>query len=107
MNLPDNLFDSDFVGENTQPIRLPLPHGETNPRKLYSYTNPDNDELHEALWQCRHGKPSGAQLRRVVSAAMDYMHLTTYPLGQEHCVSQLRDIWRARRARAKETTRDD
>ncbi|MCC6649040.1 MAG: hypothetical protein IT374_26165 [Polyangiaceae bacterium] len=48
-----------------------------------------------------HGEraPTPGEVARVLMLAGDYLHLTRYVLGQEHCVRQLRDLWRARRAR--------
>lgn len=39
------------------------------------------------------------QMVVLFTLAQGYLDLTTYELGQEHCVSKLRDIWRARRGR--------
>lgn len=80
-------------------IRIQLPHDEPDGRKRYSMTDPDTERLHDAMHKCRYGSPSKADLGILTSAVADYIHLTTYELGQEHCVRNLRDIWRARRAR--------
>ncbi len=86
--------------------RLKLPHGETDPRKTYSF--PDTDALSEAYAEAYdrhfHQKKSltNSQVRVLLSLAQGYLALTTYVLGQECCVKKLRDIWRARRARMKE-----
>ena len=82
-------------------IRMRLPHGETDHRKRYSFSDPDSERLIEALDRCRYGTPTREDVLLVLGVASDYMHLTTYELGQEHCVRQLRSIWRARRARAR------
>jgi hypothetical protein len=89
-----------------------LPHGETEERKRYAMPDPDAlgpsyGRLYDATWY-RHpfGTPlpetievSREDLRRLLSLANGYLTLTTYELGQEHCVSKLRDVWRARKAR--------
>lgn len=88
------------------PLRIRLPHAETDERKRYSMTDPDSARLRGAMRRCRYGKPTREDLLAVLGAATDYLHLTTYELGQEHCVSQLRDVWRARRARRREARSD-
>ena len=92
---------------------LRLPHGETRPEHRYSMPDPDGlaaDYLaaREKLY------PGGledlpkvvvlgrVELEHVLRLAGAYLDLTTYELGQEHCVGKLRDIWRARRARPGE-----
>lgn len=77
---------------------LRLPHGETDENKRYSFPDPDDEGNIDALWTMRYGEPTRAQVLRALSLAQAYMALTTYELGQEHCVGKLRDIWRARRA---------
>jgi hypothetical protein len=83
--------------------RLKLPHGETNPTKLYSFPDPDaNLEAWKAVnsWRYWNGPlPTPGQVSAVLDLAYGYLDLTTYELGQECCVRKLRDIWRARRAR--------
>lgn len=91
---------------------LRLPHGETRPERRYSMPDPDGlaaDYLavREKLY------PGGledlpkvvvlgrVELEHVLRLAGAYLDLTTYELGQEHCVGKLRDIWRARRARVE------
>jgi hypothetical protein len=86
-------------------LRIRLPHGETDRDKTYTLADPD--ALHDALWRVNHAwardqAPDRGDLARVLMAAGDYEHLTTYALGQECCVQQLRDLWRARRAREAE-----
>ena len=79
-------------------VMLKLPHGETDLAKRYSMPNPYNEEIRHALEQCRHGEPRRVDMLLVLSLADAYIHLTTYELGQEHCVRQLREFWQARRA---------
>ncbi|MEL6705730.1 MAG: hypothetical protein AAFP15_15800, partial [Bacteroidota bacterium] len=69
-----------------EPLRIRLPHAETDKRKRYSMTNPDSERLRDAMYRCRHKKPTREDLLVVLSAASDYIHLTAYELGQEHCV---------------------
>lgn len=76
-----------------------LPHDESNERKRYSFSDPDSERIAEAMDRCRYGTPTREDMLVVLGVACDYVHLTTYALGQEHCVGQLRAIWRARRAR--------
>ena len=86
-----------------------LPHSETDERKRYTMADPD--ELDAAYSRVRsevfpfHRAASTPtvtvdrnDLARLLFAVDCYLHLTTYELGQEQCVRQLRDIWRARRA---------
>lgn len=89
-------------------LRMKLPHGETDPRKTYSM--PDPDALAKTLSDARHAVFTGDLTPRshvtltyfravaLVTLAEGYMDLTTYELGQGHCVATLRDIWRKRRA---------
>ncbi len=56
--------------------------------------------------QATNTDPDPGDLRTLLSAVSDYLHLTTYELGQEHCVRQLRDMWRYRRAVTKESDDD-
>jgi len=88
--------------------RLRLPHDETDERKRY--TMPDPDALIELVRSARdktYPHDFGAfdpsvitreEMVALTSLAEGYFVLTTYELGQEHCVQKLRDIWRARRA---------
>jgi hypothetical protein len=90
---------------------IKLPRGETDTRKTYVF--PDPDALGQLLWRTRYAylypvgidepRPSTVDvargdLEKLLAYAEAYIDLTTYELGQEHCVKKLRDIWRARRA---------
>lgn len=97
-----------------------LPHDETDPQKLYSFPDPDvlidsyialRDEVHPPFADSaefavgrRERSDSGKRVvtythaAYVLMLANAYLTLTTYELGQEHCIQKLRDIWRARRA---------
>ena len=66
----------------------------------WSISDPECDELHDALHALRYGQPTRAQVFEVLAAAEAYVHLTTHPLG-EHCVKQLRIIRRALRWRLR------
>lgn len=89
--------------------RIKLPHDETDPIKIYSM--PDPDALRERYATAREktfpGFGEGGQTVLLtyeeacglIALAEGYLDLTTYILGQECCVSKLRDIWRARRER--------
>lgn len=91
---------------------LRLPHDETDPAKRYSMPDPDG-RLFASYDAARRRLSPGCsledlpaevrlsreELEHVLRLAMGYLDLTTYSLGQEHCVEKLRDIWRARRAR--------
>lgn len=86
-----------------------LPHDETDERKRYAMPDPDAlapayGSLYDAAWYrgdrtTETVTVSREELRRLLSLAGGYLDLTTYELGQEHCVEKLRDVWRARRAR--------
>lgn len=96
----------------TKPLRITLPHDETDESRRYSL--PDPDELREAYaavyrWHHWHGPvpPTREEWTRVLMLASGYLDLTTYDGGQECCVGKLRDLWRARRARAAESRDDD
>jgi hypothetical protein len=82
-------------------MRMTIPHDETDQRKQCSFSNPDSERIEEAMDRCRYGSPTREDILVVLGVASDYLHMTTYELGQEHCVGQLRAIWRARRAREK------
>lgn len=92
----------------TAPLRLRVPHDETDETdesKVASFPNPDHDAVDKAfgrandlLFSKRLGVEDEAAVRMLYSIAEAYMHLTTYDLGQEVCVTRLRQIWRARRA---------
>lgn len=82
-----------------RPLRLRLPINATDERERYSMPYPDD----ERFWEVRHrffaaGEITQADGHYLFALAEAYLHLTTYPLGQERCVQKLRDIWRARRA---------
>ncbi len=90
---------------NPRDKRLRLPHGETDETKVYLMPNPAscNESLHEIRHWVFNGaldghRPEYRHFAAVVSLAEAYTHLTASPLGQEHSVRKLRDIWRARRA---------
>lgn len=101
------------------PMRMKLPHSETDPRKTYSM--PDPDAMMDACMDARRvvfppctgelGSPpypdvtlTYTQAVALITLTEGYLDLTMYELGQESCVEKLRDIWRARRARAAEET---
>lgn len=77
-----------------------LPFGETDPAKRYSFPDPDSEKLHDAAHAARYAPETltKGQAMWLAEIASAYFSLTTYELGQEHCVAKLRDIWRARRA---------
>lgn len=83
-------------------IRLPL--NAKDEKKRYSLADPD--ALAKLVNFARHAhyegsRLSGTEISALLTIAQSYLHLTTYELGQEHCVRQLRDLWRARRAFAE------
>lgn len=90
------------------PGRLLLPRGEEDERRTYVMPDPDQTgtgDAMRALWAAAFdGRAkekitvSRDDVERVLGLASGYLDLTTYELGQEHCVKKLRDIWRARRA---------
>jgi hypothetical protein len=100
---------SDLADKYLAAGRLLLPMGEEDSRK--TYTMPDPDGLCDAYGRLygvvfHRDAPvaptvevSRSDLIKVLSLASGYETLTTYELGQEHCVEKLRDIWRSRRAR--------
>jgi hypothetical protein len=79
-----------------------LPHNETDKTKRYTMTNPiAASDAYTAVYRWRYSgerQPTPEEFSRVLMLAGDYLHLTTYELGQECCVRKLRDIWRAVRA---------
>lgn len=101
-------------------VMMRLPHDESDPQKLYSFPDPDvlvdsyialRDEVHPPFADSaefavgrRERSDSGKRVvtythaAYVLMLANAYLTLTTYELGQEHCLRKLRDIWRARRA---------
>lgn len=72
-------------------------------RDRWSITDPTSAQLNAAMHNLRYESENqqNDQLRRdilrVLRAAEDYQHLTTYELGVEHIVRKLRAIWRALR----------
>jgi hypothetical protein len=79
-----------------------LPHDETDMRKRYTLPDPDvlGDSVTIAHRYLYYGErePTKVEWQNVVALAEAYFFLTTYTLGQEHCVEKLRHVWRARRA---------
>ena len=69
-----------------------------NGRIEWRITDPESEELHAGMARLRHGSAEKIDVGRVLEAAESYIHLTTYELGQEHCVAKLRHIWRTLRA---------
>jgi hypothetical protein len=82
-----------------------LPHDETDEAKRYSLTDPrECDEAYTAVYRWRwygEREPTPEEFARVLMLAGDYLHLTTYELGQECCVRKLRDVWRALRVEVR------
>ena len=87
---------------------LLLPHDAPDRRGDYLMPDPEHGaEAYRSLYGAAFdGSGSDGdvvvtrtELRRVLALASGYLTLTTYELGQEHCVGKLRDIWRARRKR--------
>jgi hypothetical protein len=68
---------------------------------------PDPDigvSLYESAYRAYYYSGSNRELPHelvvaLFTLAQGYLDLTTYELGQEHCVAKLRDIWRARKAK--------
>ncbi|MHA1573443.1 MAG: hypothetical protein ACTSX8_05565 [Alphaproteobacteria bacterium] len=79
--------------------RLLLPHGEKDPAKQYIFPDPLHEPFIEAEQKARYNPQAltRTDLLALCSLAAAYRTLTSYELGQECCVKQLRDIWRARR----------
>lgn len=48
--------------------------------RRWMISDPESEELAEAMHATRYGTPTKAQLYTVLSAAEAYIHLTTYPL---------------------------
>ena len=90
---------------------LILPHDEDRPSHNYQMPWPGGDNAmilpvidHQARWTDAESLTiKVTDLRRIIALAQGYMDLTTYELGQGVCVEKLKDLWRARRAIAKET----
>ena len=87
---------------------LLLPHDESDRSKTYLMPDPEHEgspyeTLYAQAWSGFNAPDkvtvNRVDLHRVLALARGYLTLTTYELGQEHCVGKLRDIWRARRAR--------
>lgn len=101
-------------GYDAPPPRLVvrLPHDESDPRKRYVLPDPDYcADAYSVAYRATYysGRPLGETpsitidyetMARLLALAGGYIDLTTYELGQEACVEKLRDLWRARRARA-------
>ena len=85
-------------------FRMPLPHDNQDPAERYSMADPDAlQPLYESAYRahfCDKRPLTDQEMAAVLTLAGDYLHLTMYALGQTHCVAQLRDVWRARRAAA-------
>ena len=87
-----------------RPLMMPLPLGEVRPDHVYSM--PDPDELGPAFTEVYRahyygeGAVSRDALARVLMLANGYLWLTSEGPGQTDCLRKLRDIWRARKARA-------
>ena len=91
---------------------LRLPHDETDESKRYTMPHPDAlatnyGAVRSKLYPCVRLEDlpetvtlGRVELEHVLRLAGGYLDLTTYQLGQEHCVEKLRDIWRARKAGA-------
>lgn len=92
--------------QTKQPIRLRVPHDETDARKIASWPNPDHESVDDALERLRcvlaHSKNEEDKLAllRVLELADAYLYLTT-ARNQSASAQTLRDIWRARRAEGK------
>lgn len=86
-----------------------LPHNEQDERRRYNMADPD--ALLELARSAREktcpglgiefdpGTITREEMIALTTIAASYFALTTYELGQEHCVQMLRDMWRARKAR--------
>lgn len=83
--------------------RIQLPYDETNPAKVYTLVDPESvyEDVQSARdGHCHHKRElTRHEIALLLDIAGDWLHLTTYELGQECCVGKLRDLWRARRAR--------
>ena len=91
--------------ERREPIRLRVPHDESDSSKVASWPNPDHESVQNAFAVTTDMLGTGVLSERERLAVLTlqgiadaYVHLTTYELGQETCVRALRGIWRARRA---------
>jgi len=74
----------------------------------FSFPDPEDEQLSGAMWKLRYnpGGVSETDRFRVLAAAEAYRHLTTYVLGTEVVVKQLRRIRRALREFSKATITD-
>lgn len=85
-------------------LHLHLPHDEADPNKRYIMPDPDGclgESVHRLSAALNTGREVDiSDVIHVLMLARGYLDLTTYKLGQECCAGKLRDIWRARRARA-------
>ncbi len=95
------------MDESKHPV-LHLPAPDAPPPERYVMPNPDAlaeayARAYHAVWW-RKEAPAIEDIKALLSLADGYRSLTTYPLGQECCVDKLRDIWRARRRIAKESS---
>jgi hypothetical protein len=65
----------------------------------FSFPDPEDGDLMGAMWKLRYnpGGVTEADRFRVLAAADAYRHMTTYPLGTEHVIKQLRRVRRALR----------
>jgi hypothetical protein len=86
-------------------MRLNLPHDATHPDQEYSM--PDPDALLSAYVRAyrnhHYGEPCAPDdIDRVIMLAAGYLQLTYYAQSQTASIGKLRDIWRARAARAGE-----
>lgn len=92
------------LGLGNTHLRMKLPHGETDDEKTYSMPDPDALlEAYDTAYRVHFSEKRALtddQLAILFTLAGGYMGLTMYGLGQECCVGKLREIWRARRARA-------
>jgi hypothetical protein len=83
-------------------------HSERNAGQIYLgkgddlkvFPDPLCPDLHESMHRMRYDPEliESADMWRVLAAAEAYLHLTTYPLGVEHTVKDLRQIRRVLKA---------
>ena len=76
--------------------------------RRFSFPDPEDERLSGAMWRLRYnpGGATEADRFRVLAAAEAYRHLTTYVLGTEVVIKQLRRIRRALRGFSKTTDSD-
>jgi hypothetical protein len=82
------------------------------PNERWSITDPESAILTDAMQRLRYGRLDASaeqehkalrdDIYTVLSAAEDYLFLTTYGLGVKHVVRKLRAIWHALREARKE-----